>query len=635
MKDPQAQRNSAKSKAFTGVLIYAVAVLGLLFFGYNAARAWLVAFTHDEAYTFNEYVRNSLWEIVRINGSNSNNHVLNTLVIKAFYNVLGDHWFVLRLHCVILYGIYLFYGYKLLQHVKSQILLICGFILLSANPFLFDFFSLARGYLPSLACTLVSLYFAIQYIEFNKPKSLWESLIISAIGVIFHLSFLNYFVPLCGLLLLYMLWPKNASGWQWKNVFRKGWPVLLVLLLVVSYALPVSLWIKQLGEMDLAGKTGFWQDTVLSLLGFSFYNQPYTAGEEFLKYVAAIIIMLLIFCAVLLLNNLRGRRFYEPFTIVSILLLMMFLCIEAQHFIMNNPFPNGRLALYFMPLFVLLVVYGFDKLNHFYIGTIAGSILTIFSVFHFIQSINFTKTTNFTSDADTPQMLSFLYQTEGNRKASDPVKLGSAWTDEPCINYYRIHHNYNWLRNQSRAGFLHNDEYIYTSPETFKYFNKDIIKAIKIFPSTGNILARNIYADSLRSIFTKTATFPDKFIVLDTAMSSPLIQLQRNDIQSDSVLVEAQAWVLANKEYVGGDLVIAADHFTGNSIWRSVRISDGVMKAGAWQMVSFCTVISLKNQPHAQVKSYIWNTGKIPLQVAHLQLKIYDLTTAKPLYVHE
>ncbi|MGZ5303101.1 MAG: hypothetical protein ACXWDO_03220, partial [Bacteroidia bacterium] len=409
-----------------------------------------------------------------------------------------------------------------------------------------------------------------------------------------------------------------------------------VLLLVVSYALPVSLWIKSLGEMELAGKTGFWTDTVETLLYFSFYGQPYTNSARVLQVSSGVVMILLIFYTVLLVKYLRKASFYQPFVFVSLLLLLMFLCIEAQHFILCNPFPNGRLALYFIPLFVLLVIYGLDKFNPFQISTVIGLIITLIAGTHFINNINLNKTYNWSGDADTPEMLSVIYDLEKNTKVTDPVRLGTYWADEPNINYYRIHNNYSWLRVMSREGFLPNDEYVFATPEMFRFFNREMLRVVKVFPGTGNILFRNLYADSLQLIATKTAQLPDRHIIMDTMMSGGMVQFSRDEISADSVLVEAKAWVLVKSDYVGGGLIIAADGMNGNkNIWRSLKISDGIMRVGEWQQVCYSTIISVKDQPNAHIKSYIWNTGKIPLHVAHLQVKIYDLKDMKPLLVKE
>src|SRR5687767_5176943 len=97
------RKDNFQINAFTK---YAVVFIAAALAVYNILRAYLLDITHDESFTFNQYVRAQIGDIVKIGGSNSNNHVLSTIVIKLFYLIFGSNWLILRLPAVLGYCVY-------------------------------------------------------------------------------------------------------------------------------------------------------------------------------------------------------------------------------------------------------------------------------------------------------------------------------------------------------------------------------------------------------------------------------------------------------------------------------------------------------------------------------------------------
>ncbi|MCU0600181.1 MAG: hypothetical protein MUE70_13110, partial [Desulfobacterales bacterium] len=133
--------------------------------GYTASRAYLLSFTHDESFTWLNYVNQaSLIDIITINPViMANDHILNSLMMKFFSSFLGNNQFVLRLQSLLAHLLYIICSIGLVSRFNNQWYALGSFILLNVNPYMLDFFSLARGYALGNGFLMASMYFIYQY----------------------------------------------------------------------------------------------------------------------------------------------------------------------------------------------------------------------------------------------------------------------------------------------------------------------------------------------------------------------------------------------------------------------------------------------------------------------------------------
>ena len=113
--------------------------LGL--FIYIIARSFMVPITHDEAYSYLLVKTNY---IVAMAGT-ANTHWINSLGMKLGSLLLGDDPWQLRLFSMMAWLLYGFSAIRISEKLKNKLLGFALFTCLVANPFLLDFFSLARG----------------------------------------------------------------------------------------------------------------------------------------------------------------------------------------------------------------------------------------------------------------------------------------------------------------------------------------------------------------------------------------------------------------------------------------------------------------------------------------------------------
>ena len=135
-------------------------------FLYTCLRAHVISISHDEALTYLLHVPKSIKNVLfDIEGLASNNHFLNTILIKISVSLFGNTEFVLRIPALMGHGIYLIAIWKILKLFSRDKRLILGFILLSSNPFLIDFFSCARGYSLGVGFSMLSLLYFFKRIR--------------------------------------------------------------------------------------------------------------------------------------------------------------------------------------------------------------------------------------------------------------------------------------------------------------------------------------------------------------------------------------------------------------------------------------------------------------------------------------
>jgi hypothetical protein len=178
-------------------------VLGssLFFIGYEVARAARSSFTCDEAGSYLDFISPNVLALFNFNSAN--NHFMNSLLAKISSALGGTSEFVLRLPNLFAYAAYLLFAFLILNRfVKTKIIVFCGCLLLSLNPYVLDYFSLCRGYGLSLGFLMASLFFFFSFMDRttepgpNRHRHLRYSLIAAALAVLSNFSLLNVYLGL-------------------------------------------------------------------------------------------------------------------------------------------------------------------------------------------------------------------------------------------------------------------------------------------------------------------------------------------------------------------------------------------------------------------------------------------------------
>lgn len=465
---------------------------------YVVVRAVGVGFTYDEAHTYFHYVGAPLGTILGYHGIvTANNHSLNSLLMTLTQRSLGDSELALRLPNVVAFGGYVASVLWLLFRVCSLPSRLVGGALLLLNPFLLEVFSLARGYGLALgleAAALATLGVAVHSRrEIRHARAhLTLSAGLSALAVLANLTFLNFFVPW----IIVVAWIRVHLG---RRTTRRGHEILLDLWspaaicgLLALYAVPAVWRLRAVGELYYGGRTGFWSDTVDSLIRCWLYIQPYASGARPLLWV-------LVGMSLVLGISLALRRGDQPWDFRSVMLRALLFCLIAggggsivQHHLLGTPYLLNRTAIWMVPCFLLVIVLEADIVLTGGAGVARRIVtaitwsLTVGSVAHFALSANSQYAILQYHDADTKEMLRDLSRVhERSATRGKPVDLEASWELVPAIEYYRVTKRLSWLRDVTTVAGRADAAYVSA---------KDLSQVVRLterkrYSRTGNTLA--------------------------------------------------------------------------------------------------------------------------------------------------
>lgn len=486
-----------KHKKFTSLWILLFSVLVIV---YVVVKASVTSFTHDESYTYLHYVHISFMKIISYNPAVLNNHILNSLLINYFELLFGNSELALRAPNIIALIIYLLFTFLLLKDLK-QILTLSIFILMFSNPYLLDFFGLARGYGLSIGFMMMSLYYLIQTFQEDNQRNQILVNVGAFLSVLSNFALINYYVAALITyniikLLDFIVNPDNVN--KKYNILRinKFHIISVVFFIAVLYE-PFRKILK-LDLINVGGNTGFIADTVGSLIRKTFYYTPISGTTiEILKVV--VLLPVLISLLIILINILKSNKEFisnnKPLLIVNFILLLISFETIIQHHLFQNNYLMGRFALFLYPLFILnigfLLKYFLSKRYKYITKSIAIG-LTVLWLFNLSLNVSLKSYAEWRYEMETKKAFKTLltYHEDNNLPKSD-VKLGINWLFEPTINFYRSVWEIDWILPADRNGLNESDNYYYTFREELKPQILQDSKIIFKSKNIGTILLKN------------------------------------------------------------------------------------------------------------------------------------------------
>lgn len=463
--------------------------LGALIISYIATKATITSFTHDESITYTHYVHTSFMDIISYKDPFTNNHILNTLLMKCSEFLFGNSELALRLPNLILLLVYLIYTFFLFQKT-NKILSVCMFLFMCSSLYMMDFFGLARGYGLSYGFMIMSLYHLIKSLEINRNKNLILFNVAALLATLSNFTLLYFYIAALVAYNIFFFINKlrfDNNTDKKENFFR----INLVSFILFAFAAIVLYEplrkILKFKVIDFGGKEGFMENTVTSLIYKYFYTSLITPlGNIFLKIIILIPIIISLFLIIKNIYHAKKEFFDNAKALIIVNLILLIIPVESiiQHYLLGSDYFFGRFALFLIPLFVLniafLLDYWFKIKNRFRIIIISVAILlALLSVNNFCKGIDFYSSADWSYDAETKNAIKELIAYHNKVKPeTDSVKIGINWVFEPTINYYRQTFKINWLLLADRNGLTADDNYCYIFQEdmdTLKHKNYKVI----------------------------------------------------------------------------------------------------------------------------------------------------------------
>jgi hypothetical protein len=482
--------------------VLVLAALSAAAFAYATVRTIRIPIVHDEAQTYFQFVAGP-WGAglldPRIPGPENNN--LNAILSVAAWKIFGGGDLAFRLPNLLAYPLFLVATARLALRQSTAALSVAAFLLLNANAFAVEFFSLSRGYGLGLAFLASGVAFLVGALE--RPGRTWvpASLGVICLGLAAYAQ-LSFLFPLAAC---------AAAGFireAWRLVSRARSPnsgsssdpsLLIPLCISVPFLLvlvPYSMELTRLGRTFMGGVRGLWSDTVVSLLAAFRNLLPQEAPRAPLLEAALAAVLLLLAAAVVV----RPARLSPLSLVPAGLLALSALGIELSCRLFGARYPVERAALGVQFLFLAAATgvageWIARRRSGWKPASAAVFLSAALAVAAFAAAANTTHTLLWRYDADTPRMLDDLDRAHRERGFARPVRLGITWLMEPSINYYRVRRHLAWLLPVTRFRLAaQNPDFCYWTPGDDDDARAIGLVPLAVYPTSGNRFAARVKA---------------------------------------------------------------------------------------------------------------------------------------------
>lgn len=415
--------------------------LGVLLLVYVFSEAWLMPLTHDELSTIG-FSKQSIFDILSYKDPIPNNHILNTLLLKLNIAIFGDNLLTNRLPNIMAFILYYLFSVKLAFRIGNDFLFRTGLVItMTMQPFLFDFFSVSRGYGLSLGFMSMSLYYMADFIKKTEISALFKSLVSAAIGVMASFTLLNYYLPLIFILFITIILKPNSS--KSNELMKKSFLVMFCISLVLAGLCftPFSK-MMQTDQFQYWGSNSFYKDTFTELLysmrsGIHYFRWD----KEVYALVGLMIFLVIAFSGI---YSFLLKKSKDPIFLSFIsLFVLVILYNNMQHYLIGVPFLNARTSLFFIPLFSIVLVLSIQQITIIkeWLGVILICSTSLLTIQHFFRGCNPKANFEWYQDGDTYNVLKEINNIIFQESMPRPVKIDCHWLFHPSLTYH-IEQNY-------------------------------------------------------------------------------------------------------------------------------------------------------------------------------------------------
>jgi len=493
--------------------LLSLALLGLAFL-YFWVRAALLSVTHDEAITYFVAVMHSFPKVMTYaHPLMPNNHFLNTYLVKICLGLLPNPDFAMRFPTLLGAALYLTAVYRITRLFLRGPRLVFGVALLALHPFMVDFFSCSRGYGLGLGFFLMGMYFLLCRLReagsARDLKNTFWAASLSALAVFAHLIFVNiYAAVLCVLAAVEVRdiffsgrGPGSVAGGLavfFKRVAASIVPSIVFLLVVL---LGPALKIVDDSEIKLLESGGFWRTTVSSLIESMAYGKSTFPQNVVFVVVIGVLAAAGLFGVAAAVRWTRKKPVDFPdqsLLCLGTLLVVATVALFVQHVALKLTYPTGRWAIYYYPVFLLLVLVLTEEARRDRRGFIRLSGAAFFYLFssalllHYASCLNVTHFYFWKYDASTRKMLDAVWEQEKNNPPPDhSMRVECEWLFDPAVSYYILTKKLWWLAptGDPKQPPPPADYYYYTDGQENLLFQKNL-ELIKKFELSGTWLGR-------------------------------------------------------------------------------------------------------------------------------------------------
>jgi hypothetical protein len=397
----------------------------------------------DEYITMGWHATMNWWDVLTTGQSNivwaPNNHVLNTIFIKLEIALFGKKDWAVRLHILAAFVFAYYYAVKIIQLLTpSRIRQLLYLLILFFNPYLLDFYGIARGYAMSMAGFMAAFYYFLMFTETLSLKYLRNIFLGMLVAVWSNFSALYLLVLLVVLICVEIYSNKNKINAKryLAELFMANAAIVIIILL------PLIRTIRS--EESFGGKTGLFQDCVVNYVNqFIHQNSQlnrhalFAAGWKYIEVAGILFLMgwiLLQLASFLFSTNQRLVKMH----LTSLFLVIGVAIIAKTLFVIwNVPYPTARTELLFSIPFYLSACIAFERIisrkKHF---IVIPWIIIAALIWHFSYSVTFENTIEWWQNGDAKRIVRFLKEELKENKPDKILNLGVEAWQFPSVAFY-------------------------------------------------------------------------------------------------------------------------------------------------------------------------------------------------------
>lgn len=315
--------------------------------GFIGIHAFSMDITHDEAYSFGLVKANNF----RAMPGTANTHWLNSFFMKVSSMLLGNEPGFLRLHSVLAFPFFSWGIWKLSPLIPQKPLQYIFCALALFNPYVLDFFALARGYGMAVTFQVWVIIFFVKAAGTTFHYKLW--LKVWLLNALILTANLSYFYTMLPVAIVFVVFTTNKKYRLKQTISKQEWIILLLFALTSLFAIADLLFIKYYGnDLRFGGTT----DLIGSLFGTvwnaSLYFSPLARYTSWIAMSSFILLCVAFGWYGIQLYRQRGGNtgFLLCVPIAGIVVLNVLF-----HLVLKSPFLFHRTALqWYIPGMVLL-----------------------------------------------------------------------------------------------------------------------------------------------------------------------------------------------------------------------------------------------------------------------------------------
>jgi hypothetical protein len=314
-------------------LFHVLAVIALSIFIWR--HAFNMDITYDESYSF-RLIRHQF----RAMPGSPNNHWLNSFFMKLFNLLFGDEPGYLRLHSITSFPFFAHGIYRLTPFIRNRAAQFTFYCIAIFNPFVLDFFSLARGYAMAVTFQVWAILFLIQAASNIFSYRQWlKIIIVSAFSIAANLSYVYTVIGMTGVFFLHCIAANDIWSW-FLNKHKRIISLLFVLLILFSIAdmLVIKLYNT---DMDIENH-GFVNSLFYSFWSSSLYFSRHESMALLLSYgtLMAITLSVLYFTVKYIYHRKSNAGL-----IAAVIVGIIFILNLIFHFLFKVPYFEHRWAI--------------------------------------------------------------------------------------------------------------------------------------------------------------------------------------------------------------------------------------------------------------------------------------------------